>query len=663
MSTKRAFVAGVFVTVVASCLGGGCAPTLVLGAPRTTSTRTGTGGLRAAAATVDVTPPPGLGLFGHGPEARRARGHRGRLRCRALVLEDAQGSRVALVACDLAAISAALHREVAMRVHAATGLGLERIVLSATHTHAGPAHYFADGNYAGGFSSQVTGYDPRVTDRLATRIAGAIVDATARLEPARLSTVEERLVGPSDAERAIGQNRSLEAHCLNTAPMGALATTCDTPLRDPYAEVEGMLSMLVVEALGDGAPHPLAIYASYPVHATSVPNTNDLYHADLFGEAVRTIEAGVGAPGFVAVLANGAEGDVRPDYVTQRFDESLHLGRALGTRVLAAIARRTPVDAPRVAAAFEDLSLSRATGDGARLCAHPELGRASAGGSEEGRTGFYRFPRWREGSRDDSRGGCHGPRAPLPFRNISSNGFPSRAPLSVVAVGPVTIVAIPAEATTTVGIRLRQRVAAARPGPVMLVGLANDYLQYVTTAEEYGLQHYEGASTLYGPGTARVLGAHFAALAQSIATDDPTVSASPLRARVRFRERLSDERRSRGPVVEAVVRHRYEGHVAYSVALRASDAALLLEDGSPIARVEHRRPEGFVPARDALGYALDDLGPHLIVRQQGRRRLRRGHYQITFVVPDQLPAGAYRIVVRSAGVEAASAPFGVGVAP
>ena len=30
---------------------------------------------------------------------------------------------------------------------------------------------------------------------------------------------------------------------------------------------------------------------------------------------------------------------------------------------------------------------------------------------------------------------------------------------------------------------------------------ANDYSQYVTAKEEYDLQHYEGASTLFGPYT------------------------------------------------------------------------------------------------------------------------------------------------------------------
>lgn len=34
---------------------------------------------------------------------------------------------------------------------------------------------------------------------------------------------------------------------------------------------------------------------------------------------------------------------------------------------------------------------------------------------------------------------------------------------------------------------------------VVIGGLANTYSHYVTTPEEYAVQRYEGASTLYGP--------------------------------------------------------------------------------------------------------------------------------------------------------------------
>lgn len=34
---------------------------------------------------------------------------------------------------------------------------------------------------------------------------------------------------------------------------------------------------------------------------------------------------------------------------------------------------------------------------------------------------------------------------------------------------------------------------------VVLAGLSNTYVDYITTFEEYQVQRYEGASTIYGP--------------------------------------------------------------------------------------------------------------------------------------------------------------------
>src|SRR5262245_46794597 len=74
--------------------------------------------LRAGVAEVDITPPEGLSLFGHGPEGRVSRGHRGRLRCRTLFALDARGESVAWSVCDLAAPSGLLHRRIGDRLAA-----------------------------------------------------------------------------------------------------------------------------------------------------------------------------------------------------------------------------------------------------------------------------------------------------------------------------------------------------------------------------------------------------------------------------------------------------------------------------------------------------------------------------------------------------------------
>jgi neutral ceramidase len=49
------------------------------------------------------------------------------------------------------------------------------------------------------------------------------------------------------------------------------------------------------------------------------------------------------------------------------------------------------------------------------------------------------------------------------------------------------------------------REAGAPAAAAVLIGLANGFLQYVTTAEEYSAQHYEGGSVLYGSGSAGLL--------------------------------------------------------------------------------------------------------------------------------------------------------------
>jgi neutral ceramidase len=75
-------------------------------------------------------------------------------------------------------------------------------------------------------------------------------------------------------------------------------------------------------------------------------------------------------------------------------------------------------------------------------------------------------------------------------------------------VGQFIIVISPSEASTMAGRRWRNAVKAAASESsitgdhepfVVLGGPANSYAHYVTTPEEYNVQRYEGASTLYGP--------------------------------------------------------------------------------------------------------------------------------------------------------------------
>jgi len=81
---------------------------------------------------------------------------------------------------------------------------------------------------------------------------------------------------------------------------------------------------------------------------------------------------------------------------------------------------------------------------------------------------------------------------------------PQILPVQIIRIGSLAIVALPVEPTTVSGARIRETARAAL-GPeitrVIVNGYANAYSGYVTTPEEYRVQRYEGAYTLFGPWT------------------------------------------------------------------------------------------------------------------------------------------------------------------
>jgi len=124
----------------------------------------------------------------------------------------------------------------------------------------------------------------------------------------------------------------------------------------------------------------------------------------------------------------------------------------------------------------------------------------------------------------------------LPNHLFISGNLPSYAQVTVLRLGNRVIGAVPGEVTTTAGRRMREQmlVSARKAGlPVneaLILGHANGYLEYITTAEEYTAQYYEGGSTIYGPGEAAMFGRTLARLAASVSAGDslPAAAAPPL---------------------------------------------------------------------------------------------------------------------------------------
>lgn len=112
---------------------------------------------------------------------------------------------------------------------------------------------------------------------------------------------------------------------------------------------------------------------------------------------------------------------------------------------------------------------------------------------------------------------------------------PKIVPTQLFKIGRIVITALPGEFTTMSGRRVREIVLRTitqiteTPSNVILAGLANIYTSYVTTPEEYEIQRYEAASTIYGPHTLTVYLSQFEKLTHALIkniTLDPGPSPS-----------------------------------------------------------------------------------------------------------------------------------------
>lgn len=603
-------------------------------------------GLHVGLDEVDITPQPGLSTFGYGPEGRVTRGHRGRLYCRSLVALGAEGESLAWTVCDLGAPSALLQRRVAALTAKSAGLGADRLIISATHTHGGPAHYFGTRAHSGPLSSESPGFDEQVLDWLAQRIAGSIARAKADAlsgEEATLSWHFGKLSPRSTS------NRSLGPHCTNPRPMGSLESTCGSDVAI-FEEVDSMLSVLRVER----KTRLVGLFAVLGMHPTAVPNTNELYHGDVFGIAARRLHYALPGRPLVAI-ANGIGGDVSPVVSRQSWPEAERVGAQLASDIALANETTGTLPTPVIERAYREVTLGAPD-----LCAEGAVGSAAAGGAEDGRTRYYAVPIAREGVKLPAPRGCHGVKNT--WTEAAAEGpwaFPRFVPMTVARLGGALLVALPFELTTTPGLLLRQQIEKDTRTPAVLVGLSNDYLQYVTTLKEYEQQHYEGASVIYGPGSS----AFFAKQVNNLIIGLDSPERVPRLNEVRPHEfnpqpRIERLQAALPERTRQIVRQPFQAELTQrgmAVEWRVSDTTLFSRDGretsiaaGPLIRVEMLRPDGTWSALlDEVGAPVDDTSTNVWMKQ---RRSRENHYVAVWQPPRTL-SGRFRFVIgRQVGV-------------
>ncbi len=256
------------------------------------------GSFRAGAAAIDITPKKlGVSMTGSFQD-RTAIAVADRLHARGLVIDDGK-TRVAIVVCDICLISREIFDEAKAEASKQTGIPVNRMMMSATHTHSAPtAVPLAQCNPT-----------PEYVAQLTAGIAKAVVEANAGLKPARIgwaSGIERREINNRRwyvKEGQIAANpfgRSDDKVRTNPSPGSNI-------LVRPAGPVDPEVAILSVV---NGEGRPIALLANYGLHYVGGVKPGHL-SADYFGEFARQAQAFLKADdSFVGIMSNGASGDV-----------------------------------------------------------------------------------------------------------------------------------------------------------------------------------------------------------------------------------------------------------------------------------------------------------------------------------------------------------------
>jgi neutral ceramidase len=242
--------------------------------------------VRGAASRVDITPPPGLDMWGFAARKGPATGTLDPLYARVLVLA-AGDKRVAIVTLDLGrSFGPASLQRLASAVRKSSNIDF--LLVAASHTHSGPI-VSDDYDYAGG-------HPPAWEDSALTHIGEAIDTASKNLVPVRLAM--------GYGTTYVGYNR------LHTK----LDRSSEFFARDPTQIVSSPADPTVgVLRIDREDGQPLAILVNYACHAVVLGAENERYSADWPSAMAKTVEDAFPSHPVTFFLQGGA-GDIDPYY-------------------------------------------------------------------------------------------------------------------------------------------------------------------------------------------------------------------------------------------------------------------------------------------------------------------------------------------------------------
>ncbi|NHJ87461.1 MAG: alkaline ceramidase [Asgard group archaeon] len=484
-------------------------------------------------------------MMGYADAKQKTQGIADRQWIRAFVIKDFKNNYLCFAVADICMVFQAIKNEVVKRLSNKNkgALNADNILISAIHTHSGPAGY----SYYPTFNIISKGFSKITFETIVNGYVQAISRAWDNLKPGKIFINSSELFD-------CGGQRSREAWESNPQEE-----------REKYGDTDKSFTVL---KFVDDSGKLFGTMSFFALHSTSVGITNDLISADNRGYASRTLERMFDNdpysynPNFIAAFPNANGADVSPN-VGQGHppggDEDYRRMKVIGDKLVQKTVEMINSKAEEVTGDIRfgqtnvDLANVEIEGTDRKTC-DGALGASFSGASSEDNASPV--PIFVEGlTKDELLGGevsrkysfrnkaltflldfiWHDMDDPewvkaqgekpilLPVGRAKYRGmlfYPHIYPFQIFNLGSVSIAAFPGEMTSMAGIRLKNTILKVFQGTnikhSLLICYANSFSNYTTTREEYSQQHYEGASTLFGPNQLEAIQQEYRKLAELI---------------------------------------------------------------------------------------------------------------------------------------------------
>jgi neutral ceramidase len=308
-------------------------------------------GLRAGAASVDITPPLGTlingDFFPH--TATFIHDH---LFAKALVLQHGHTS-LAIVVVDICVMPVEYTRQIRTHMAEATGIPFEHILISTTHTHA-----------AGSVSVvHLCDADPAYSRVLPGLIVQAVQQAMANCRPARIGfgTVQapEHVLCRRYVMKAGYAAINPVTGCpdqVKTNPFGAV-----DQIEKSAGPVDPEIGFVAIQSVNGEWISLLANYSLHYVGDWDQGTISSDYFGEFSWQVQQKLQAG---QSFVAMMSNGTSGDINcwdflhPErYPEQPFQKSKLIAGEIADKVCAALSGIQWEDDPVLTVRYEEITL------------------------------------------------------------------------------------------------------------------------------------------------------------------------------------------------------------------------------------------------------------------------------------------------------------------